>query len=326
MKRSLTYLFSALLALGCNGIHELPDENPVDPTLVQANLTLTIDPEELFPVAPEMFADDTECDLRWIVEIHRDEFGEPRTERFVSTCQPSSQDAQTMTIQVPLHAAKYKIAAWVDFVNAGTTCDKYYLTNTLDAIRITTPYQGNCKDKATFSSSCSLDLSAYRDQWNTQVECPLTLRSPMARIELVAIDFDKFIKQEALRTARDLSDLTVSITYAGYFPSGFNAFTDKANDAVTNIGFDSHPTLLSDQMVLLAYDYVFVNGEASNITVDITISDRQGQAINRIEGLRIPVERGKPATIKGEFLTQDFSPGIGIDPGFDGDIDVTIPD
>ncbi|WP_418175779.1 DUF6562 domain-containing protein [Alistipes putredinis] len=30
--------------------------------------------------------------------------------------------------------------------------------------------------------------------------------------------------------------------------------------------------------------------------------------------------------MRDEFLTRDYAPGIGIDPGFDGDINITIPD
>ena len=48
--------------------------------------------------------------------------------------------------------------------------------------------------------------------------------------------------------------------------------------------------------------------------------------LNRIEGIDVPIVRGKLTTIRDEFLTRDYAPGIGIDPGFDGDINITIPD
>ena len=48
--------------------------------------------------------------------------------------------------------------------------------------------------------------------------------------------------------------------------------------------------------------------------------------MNRIEGIDLPIVRGKLTTIRDEFLTRDYAPGIGIDPGFDGDINITIPD
>ena len=31
-------------------------------------------------------------------------------------------------------------------------------------------------------------------------------------------------------------------------------------------------------------------------------------------------------TGRDEFLTRDYAPGIGINPGFDGEIDIVIPD
>ena len=41
---------------------------------------------------------------------------------------------------------------------------------------------------------------------------------------------------------------------------------------------------------------------------------------------RSPVERGKTTIIRGEYLTNRKEPGIGIDPGFDGDITIVLPD
>lgn len=40
----------------------------------------------------------------------------------------------------------------------------------------------------------------------------------------------------------------------------------------------------------------------------------------------MPIVRGKLTTVRDEFLTRDYAPGIGIDPGFDGEIDIVIPD
>ena len=56
------------------------------------------------------------------------------------------------------------------------------------------------------------------------------------------------------------------------------------------------------------------------------IRDSEGNLLNRIEGIDVPIVRGKLTTIRDEFLTRDYAPGIGIDPGFDGDINITIPD
>jgi hypothetical protein len=39
---------------------------------------------------------------------------------------------------------------------------------------------------------------------------------------------------------------------------------------------------------------------------------------------RIPCERGKNTTVRGNFLTSDINGGIGIDPDYDGDLEVDL--
>lgn len=83
---------------------------------------------------------------------------------------------------------------------------------------------------------------------------------------------------------------------------------------------------LSDKEAHLAGDYIFVNGSESAVTVNLTLRDGEGNLLNRIEGINVPIVRGKLTVIRDEFLTRSYAPGIGIDPGFDGEINVVIPD
>lgn len=131
---------------------------------------------------------------------------------------------------------------------------------------------------------------------------------------------------DLLSQTPDLSTIRVQVDYAGYFPSGFNAYTNKPNDARTGMWFECNMTPLTNKEAHLASDYIFVNGSESAVKVDLTIRDSEGNLLNRIEGIDVPIVRGKLTTIRDEFLTRDYAPGIGIDPGFDGDINITIPD
>ena len=73
-------------------------------------------------------------------------------------------------------------------------------------------------------------------------------------------------------------------------------------------------------------DYIFVNGSESAVKVNLTIRDGEGNLLNEIGDIDVPIVRGKLTTIRDEFLTRDYAPGIGINPGFDGEIDIVIPD
>ena len=163
----------------------------------------------------------------------------------------------------------------------------------------------------------------------------------MAQIEFITTDVDKFLDDLAakkerqdsrtvadnlLGSAPDLSSIQVTVDYACYFPSSFNAYTNKPNDACLGMSFGCCMTPLTEKEAHLAGDHIFVNGAESAVTINLTLRDGDGNLLNRIEGINVPIVRGKLTVVRDEFLTRSYAPGIGIDPGFDGEIDIVIPD
>lgn len=350
MKKTILYTACLLVLMmtGCDKtVLEFPEGGGVDPTLVQMNLSLEVDPSiELYTPSRSKAArvDDTHH-VRWIVEVFRDEIGGEPVERRVLCCDKAVDGRHTINTTLSLHAARYHVVAWADYVDKGSTEDKYYTVSSLSSICIPEPedYVGDEKHKDTYVARKEFDLTGYRDRWNEMAECAMTLERPMARIEFITTDVDKFLDNLARRNAKnaqtygavadnllgstpDLSSIQVSVEYACYFPSGFNAYTNKPNDACTGLSFGCCMTPLTDKEAHLAGDHIFVNGTESAVTVNLTIRDGEGNLLNRVEGIDVPIVRGKLTVIRDEFLTRSYAPGIGIDPDFDGEIDIVIPD
>ena len=327
MKKPTTYIacLLVLVSTGCDKtVLEFPENGGVDPTLVNMNLTLAIDPK-IDPYEPTGRSEAPEADthdVRWIVEVFRDEIGGEPVEQQVLSCEKAADGHHAIRTSLAVHAARYHVVAWMDYVDNGSVDDKYYTIPSLSSISV--PAAGNYIGD---------------DRWNATVDATVTLQRPMAKIEFITTDIDKFLDELAARRAKagtiaenllvknpDLSTIRVQVEYAGYFPSGFNAYTNKPNDARTGMSFGCNMTPLTDKEAHLASDYIFVNGSESAVKVDLTIRDSEGNLLNRIEGIDVPIVRGKLTTVRDEFLTRDYAPGIGIDPGFDGEIDIVIPD
>ena len=346
MKKTTIYIacLLVLVSTGCDKtVLEFPENGGVDPTLVNANLTLAIDPK-IEPYEPTERSKASEADLhdvRWIVEVFRDEIGGEPVERRVLGCEQAADGYHTIRTSLALHAARYHVVAWMDYVDDGSTADKYYHVNSLSSISIPEAgnYIGDEDHKATYVAQQEIDLRAYRDRWNETVDATVTLQRPMAKIEFITTDIDKFLDKLAARRTKagdiaenlltknpDLSTIRVRVEYAGYFPSGFNAYTNKPNDARTGMSFGCSMRPLSDKEAHLASDYIFVNGSESAVKVNLSIRDGEGNLLNEIGDIDVPIVRGKLTTIRDEFLTRDYAPGIGINPGFDGEIDIVIPD
>lgn len=345
MKKTILYLVCPLVLLmtGCDKtVLEFPENGGVDPTLVRMNLSLEVDPSiELYASerSKAANADDTH-QVRWIIEVFRDEISGIPVERRVLCCDKATDGRHAIETSLELHAAKYHVVVWTDYVDKGSTEDKYYTVNSLSSICIPEPeaYIGDEEHKDTYVGRKEFDLTGYRDRWNETVECAMTLERPMAKIEFITTDIDKFLDNLARQETKaavaenllgdtpDLASIQVEVEYACYFPSSFNAYTNKPNDARQDMSFGCCMTPLSEKEAHLAGDYIFVNGSESAVTVNLTLRDGEGNLLNRVEGINVPIVRGKLTVIRDEFLTKDYAPGIGIDPGFDGEINIIIPD
>lgn len=345
MKKLTSIICSLVLVLtGCDRtVLEFPEGEGVDPTLIDINLSLEIDPQ-ITPYVAESRSDKPKAgqdDVRWIIEVFRDEIGGEPVARQVLRSEQAPDGVHKVQTNLQLHAALYHVVAWMDYVDNGALTDKYYTVNSLSSIKIPEvgTYIGNEDGKAAYITKQEVDLRSYSDKWNGTVDETLILKLPMAKIEFITTDIDKFLDKLASRrvATRDLSDnpltgnldlttIQVSVEYAGYFPSGFNAYTNKPNDACLGMSFGTFMTPLTGKEARLASDYIFVNGSESAVKVNLIICDAEGNLLNEVHDVDVPIVRGRLTTIRDEFLTRDYAPGIGIDPGFDGEIDIIIPD
>ena len=171
MKRIIAYIFCALLlSAGCDKlILDTPEGGGIDPSLVNFNLNLAVDPA-MEPYVPSGKAAGPEekavaHDVRWIVEIFRDEIdGEPEAS-CVLTCDPAPDGNHRHNTSFDLHAGKYVIVAWADYVDDGSVADKYYNVSSLSQISIAAPedYIGNEEHKDTYVAVEEVDLTKSRN-------------------------------------------------------------------------------------------------------------------------------------------------------------------
>lgn len=331
MKKIKSIFWGIVMALGllaCDSINEFPGDDPIDPTIVDVNLAFAFNMEMLPFAGAEGLnrSEGTTHDARYIVDIYQ-EGVDTVIARQVQTLTGLVRETTSVNVRFSLHAAKYKAVAWVDYVEPGREVDKFYSTADLSLVKIVEPYVGDNDYKDAFSGTADIDLTGYRDDWNVSVDVPLTLERPFARIEVISTDLDKYLDKIEEENARSTSrQFSVEFCYACYFPCGYNVLTGKPNDSRTDLSFRCVGRAVSDSEICLGCDYVFVNGTESGVIADMIIYNEEGTRVNEVRGVSIPVKRGKLTTIKGEFLTRGYHSGVGIDPDYEGEITVEIPD
>ena len=322
----------------------------MDPTLVQVHVTLhpagemtlydngnpmvdtrkgVFEPKEDFDVDTSKFV------RRYIVEVQTKE-KEPQS-IFRKAFVRCTGDSSDLKLDFSLHAGVYNIYVWQDYVDKVTAADKYYTTDRLDRIHVqdATDYVGSTDLKDANAVSGVIDLTEFHDVYFGSKSFEFTLIRPLAKIVFVTTDINKYwyrqqkkISQAAevtMATEAEVMELASSmstiIRLLGYYPTGYNVFTDKPNDAQMGYSYEATPFLCEGQVVL-GFDYVFVGTSPTSVTASVVLYAEDGELINDAAEIQVPVERNKVTVIMDEFLTRRYTPGIGIDPNYDGEFNI----
>ena len=113
--------------------------------------------------------------------------------------------------------------------------------------------------------------------------------------------------------------------YVGFMPNAYSLFTDKPVDSATGVLFESTLNSLSETEASVGFDYVFVNGTESAVTVQIGIYDNEGTQLSLTEPIKVSLRRSHHTIMRGMFLMSETSGGISINPEFDGDYNLVFP-
>ncbi|MCM1067064.1 MAG: hypothetical protein NC418_05770 [Muribaculaceae bacterium] len=237
----------------------------------------------------------------------------------------------------------YKLFVWADYVDEGSTTDKYYRTDDFEEIILTdrTAHSGSNPWRDAFAGEVETSVLSKADD-GTDSRTPVTeatvdMARPMAKYQFISTDLQRFIEQSRSRAEKDaanrgeepsrapaLSDYRVKMKYTRYMPCSFNMFTGKPADSWTGVTYDSSIKQLSDNEAEVAFDYVFVNGAETAITVALEVYDDKGTLLAAIPPFDVPLKRSRLTVVKGEFLTTKASGSTGINPDFEDEFNIFI--
>ncbi len=338
MKRYLKILYAILTALSitaCNVVLEYPDPEveSVDPTLVSLDVAIEVSISSYLEF--QLYAADTKADdssdyyLRTIIELYdQDDMTLPTTTQTTYTPYSEIEDLSILFSE-DLKAKKYTLVVWCDIAEQSGAGDNFFYTgSTLSQVKYLDPYVGNTELKSAFSDVVEIDLTPYQDRWYGTYECNIELERPQAMFEIISTDLEKFVDElgNSIDSDVDFNNYTVKVSYDGYMPYGYNALTEKPNEAQQGISYMTNLEILSATEARLAFDQVFVNHTESGVNVSLVVYDENGETVAEVASQAITLNRNVKTVITGEFLTSDYVPGIGIDPDFDGEYNIVIPD
>lgn len=266
-------------------------------------------------------ADDNTPSLRLTAEVYK-QGTDTRVHRHTLLCEPQADG--TYLAGLSLLEGSYDLHLWADWTTDGTTDDKYYNADNLSAVTVLTDNyvaNGQTDEKDAYYVTVTAGITA--DTQDKEIE----LTRPFARYRLVATDVEGYYNLMEKEGYPPIGDLQVSVTYEGFFPTGFNVASGKPNDALnTAITYTATPVTAEgydpDEARQVGADFVLTNGDDSFVTVTIRMIDRNtGEAVTTLNGVKIPYRRGHLTTVTGSFLTAGKATGgVQIDTDWDDTI------
>lgn len=333
MKNNLVYKIMMLVvamicAASCSTITEFPDENPVDPTLINVNVEISVSSESSDMTNTNAFNGNIK--QRIVVEAYKfDNTITPAIRKELVLDKPMSDEK--VNISLPLNATKYRIAVWSDYIQTAAPSDMYYYTaETLRKIKYNGEYVANVEEKDCFSSHEDIDLTKYSDAWNLKLTLETQIKRPVGKLIMISDDVEAYITRANSRgetiSRSDLNSYTAKVIYSGFAPNGFDAYEGVLNDAITGISYDTKFQVINDDEAMVAFDYVLADVDGTTYDIAMQIFDQDGKLINEVSGKEAIVKSGETTILNADFLTGDYKPGISIDQDYDGTIDVVLPD
>lgn len=312
-------------------VHEYPKQE-IGPTRVETRITLTTTTPFTHSSIPDTRNEGDMGCIYFVVELHRDEFGSSPAIRRETGIEKSDNGSATIELTEALAPGKYKCVAYAAAASDTEGNGMIFNLDDLADIHFEEGYVGNTDAKECYEVRFDLDVKA--DGSTTDIAVEKVMTTPMASVEAISTDADLFLRNETGRIEISAASETSGEIWDDYYavwkfdlfhPVRYNAYTGLPNKAETMVSFRSDITPLSATEASLGMDYIFVNGDRSQITLTLEIYDRQDNLINTHAGINADIERGKTTVISGEYLTDRNEPGVGIDPDFDGDINIEIP-
>ena len=333
--------------LSCD-VHQWP-EAPIPN--VDVNLSLTFDTDmPILAIIDRMntyaSTDPEDYDIRYRINAYR----------ISDNGSVSTKPSQTWTFSHPDIAAldfhssivmapgKYRLHAWVDYVDNNSLEDKFYFTEEFTGISLLgNKHIGNNDFRDAFIGSTDVEVVEQFELDLPPIEAHIHMGRPLAKFNFISTDLEEFISRvlearmqqaaangvilpeaDLVPSSVNLGEYRIVVRYAGFMPCEFNMFSDAPVDSRTNVMFDSNITPLSGSEAMLGFDYVFVNGQRSTILISLSVYDKDGVLMSAVPNIEVPVERSKLTTIRGHFMTESAQGGVNLKTEFDGDINIYI--
>ena len=243
-------------------------------------------------------------------------------------------------VTLDLLPGDYNVMVWSDLVQKSGD-EHFHDAANFAEISLQGDHRANTDHRDAFRGTAGISLvSDIVDRPPYSLE--IVMQRPLAKFEFITNDVEEFIDKEITRIASktqtdkssaedmltkvvNLEDYKVVFYYVGFMADTYSMHTDKPVDSSTGVLFESTLKKVTESSATMGFDYVFVNGKESAVTVKIGIYDNEGTQLSLTDPINVPLKRNHHTILTGMFLMSDAKGGVTINPDFEGDHNLIFP-
>ena len=234
-------------------------------------------------------------------------------------------------LPLDLDDGDYNLIIWADMRGRKTDSHSYDPSDFHRVRRMLgEEYKANSDHLDTYRGQTSIELRTSSRYTKELEEFSATMRRPMAKYEFITTDLSEFLEQEGIR--RNLSsraaieDYVIEVNYSAYLPSSYSAVEDRLENSSTGVRYSSEVLITGESEASIGFDYVLLNKTMQgSVMAEISVYDMNGERVARSQQIKVPLRRDHHTVLRGAFMTILAQGGVGVDPDYDGDHNVTYP-
>lgn len=223
-----------------------------------------------------------------------------------------------------IQPGNYNIMIWSDLLESEED-EYFYDTYDFSEIILENDNQCNNNYRDAFYGKIK-NITIESNKGNEFDTIDITMKRPLAKFEIVANDLSTFMGIDSYSfDNNDITNYTVLMQYTGFMPSAYSLFTGKPVDSSVGIVVESSLHIFNEDSASFGFDYVFTSEDVSSVTIRVGVYDSEGNQVSLTNAIKVPLKASHHTILSGNFLMQNASGGIDINPDFDGNHNIIIP-
>ena len=229
-----------------------------------------------------------------------------------------ADDGYSHSVTLDVLPGEYDVMVWSDLVESKGD-SYYYNVDDFAEIILQGDTLNNSNHRDAFYSRNGVTL--YSDKLMQRHDTiNIRMQRSLAKFEIVANDVYDFVQ----KNGEDINQYQVVVQYVGFISNAYSLFTNKPVDSATGEMFKSSMRELNEKEASLGFDYVFLSQQDSKVTIKIGVFKNDGTQVSMTKPIEVPLRLSHHTILRGNFLMQNTSEGININPGFDGNHNIVL--